>query len=162
MHSDVLDLSDRAYSFDTFRVISWFLCTHIFILNVPCMFVCATCWWWVTVRLIMRQKETDGCTVLTLRKIAIWLSKSCQGLDHFFQKNCQWQLFWKNENFWQFFWKGCQVFGNFLTVEWQCSGGSGTVMCCCVIITQIVENRRYFDLIQVLFYFPIWRYSLSV
>ena len=27
-------------------------------------------------------------------------------------------------NFWQFFLKICQVFGNFLTVKWQFSGGS--------------------------------------
>ena len=30
-----------------------------------------------------------------------------------------------NENFWQFFLKKCQVFGNFLTVKWQFSRGSG-------------------------------------
>ena len=34
-------------------------------------------------------------------------------------------FFEKNENFWQFFWKKCQVFGNFLTVKWQFSGGLG-------------------------------------
>ena len=28
--------------------------------------------------------------------------------------------------FGNFFWKKCQVFGNFLTVEWQFSGGSGS------------------------------------
>ena len=39
---------------------------------------------------------------------------------HFFQKNCQWQ----NENFWQVLKKKCQVFGDFLTVKWQFSGGS--------------------------------------
>jgi len=35
-------------------------------------------------------------------------------------------FFQKNENFWQFFFlQNCQVFGNFLTVNWQFSGGSG-------------------------------------
>ena len=29
-----------------------------------------------------------------------------------------------DENFWQFFWKKCKVFGKFLTVKWQFSGGS--------------------------------------
>jgi len=39
---------------------------------------------------------------------------------HLNVKNCQ-----KLENFWQFFGKKCQVFGIFLTVKWQFSGGSG-------------------------------------
>ena len=30
----------------------------------------------------------------------------------------------KNDNFCQFFWKKSQIFGNFLTVKWQFSGGS--------------------------------------
>ena len=73
---------------------------------------------------------------LTLRKIAIWMSKNCQKLDiffkkiyknfHFFQQNCQWQFFWKNKKFGHFFFlKKYQVFVNFLTVKWQFSGGSG-------------------------------------
>ena len=52
---------------------------------------------------------------LTLRKIAIWMSKNCPKLDIFFKKN--WQkivIFFK-----------CQVFGIFLTFNWQFSGGSG-------------------------------------
>ena len=59
---------------------------------------------------------------LTLRKIAIWLSKNCQKPDifskkiaqnfHFFQKNCHWLFFkWKML---AIFLKKCQVFGNFL------------------------------------------------
>ena len=43
----------------------------------------------------------------------------------FFQKIANGNFFEKNENFWQFFWKKCQAFGNFLTVKWQFSGGSG-------------------------------------
>ena len=30
----------------------------------------------------------------------------------------------KRQNCWHFFLKKCQVFGNFLTVKWQFSGGS--------------------------------------
>ena len=47
---------------------------------------------------------------LTLRKIAIWLSKNCQKLDifskkiaknfHFFLKNCHWQFFWSPLSLW--------------------------------------------------------------
>ena len=60
---------------------------------------------------------------LTLRKIAIWLSKKLPKTWHFFQKNCQkfsyfkknchWQFCWKNDNLCQFFGKKCQVLGNF-------------------------------------------------
>ena len=55
---------------------------------------------------------------LTLRKIAIWLSINCPKLDifsknfHFFQKNWQWQFFWKN----------MKIFGNFfekMSTFWQ-------------------------------------------
>jgi len=59
--------------------------------------------------------------LLTLRKIAIWLSKNCQKLDTFFKKIA------KNFHFFQKklpFAKLCQVFGNFLTVKWQFYGGS--------------------------------------
>ena len=47
---------------------------------------------------------TESPPVLTLRKIAICLSKNCQKIYIFFQKNCHWQFFGKNEKFWQFFW----------------------------------------------------------
>ena len=71
---------------------------------------------------------------LTLRKIAIWMSKNCQKLDFFFliDKNCHFfnqiangNFVEKNDNFCQFSWKKCQVFVYFLTVKWQFSGGSG-------------------------------------
>ena len=42
----------------------------------------------------------------------------------FFKKIANGNFFEKNENCWQFFLKKCQVFGNFLTVNWQYSGGS--------------------------------------
>jgi len=56
--------------------------------------------------------------VLTVRKIAIWMSKNGQNLTigNFVEKN---------DNFCQFFWKKCQVLGNVLTVKWQFSGGTG-------------------------------------
>ena len=79
--------------------------------------------------------QSDPLCALTLRKIAIWLSKNCQKLDifskkiarnfHFFQKIANSNFVEKNENFWQFFAEKCQVFGNFLTVKWQFSGGAG-------------------------------------
>ena len=48
--------------------------------------------------------KQNSCLHLTLRKIAIWMSKNCQKLYfffidkncHFFQQNCQWQFCWKN------------------------------------------------------------------
>ena len=46
---------------------------------------------------------------------------------NFFEKNENfWHFFFveKNENFWHLK-KKSQVFGNFLTVKWQFSGGSG-------------------------------------
>jgi len=46
------------------------------------------------------------------------MSKNCQKLDFFFKLT-------KNDNFCQLFWKKNQVFGNFLTVNWQFFGGSG-------------------------------------
>ena len=62
--------------------------------------------------------------------------KNCQKLDiffkkigknfHFFKKIAIGNFFEKNEHFWQFFLKKCQVFGNFLTVKWQFSRGSGS------------------------------------
>ena len=65
---------------------------------------------------------------LTLRKIAIWMSKNCQKLDiffkkidkncHFFQQNCHWQFCLS------IFLKKRQFSGNFLTFKWQFSGGS--------------------------------------
>ena len=74
-------------------------------------------------------------TDLTLRKIAIWLSKNCQKLRHlkkklpkivfFFQKNCQWQFSWKKWQSLAFFFIKCQVFGNFFTFKWQFSWCSG-------------------------------------
>ena len=46
----------------------------------------------------------------------------------------------KNENFWQFFLKKCQVFGNFLTVKWQFSGGSAFN---CIYRDHILYKRKY-------------------
>ena len=37
----------------------------------------------------------------------------------FFQKNCQWQFFGKNENFWQIFWKKYQVFDIQMAIFWR-------------------------------------------
>ena len=56
---------------------------------------------------------------LTLQKIAIWNLKICQKLD-IFSKKLLLPL--------AIFLKKCQVFGNFLTVKWQFSGGSGCVL----------------------------------
>ena len=75
------------------------------------------------------------CVNLTLRKIAIWLSKNCPKLDifqkkiaknfHFFKKIAIGNFFWKKMKIFGFFFlKKCQVLGNFLTVKWQFSGGS--------------------------------------
>ena len=64
---------------------------------------------------------------LTLRKIAIWLSKNCQKLDIFFKKIA------KNVHFFSkklplaiffFKWKFLAIF---LTVKWQFTGGSGLI-----------------------------------
>ena len=59
---------------------------------------------------------------LTLRKIAIWLSKNCLKKSHFFkkiaknfrffQKNCQWQFFWKK-------WKFLAIFFEKMSSFWQ-------------------------------------------
>ena len=63
------------------------------------------------------------------------VKKNCQKLDIFSKKNAKIFLFFskklplaiflKKKNLGQFFLKKCQVFGNFLTVKWQFSGGSG-------------------------------------
>ena len=69
------------------------------------------------------------CCQLTLRKIAIWLSKNWQKLDifsqkidknfHFFQKNCHWQFFWKK---WQFLAIFFEKNVKFLPIFWQSNG----------------------------------------
>ena len=57
---------------------------------------------------------------LTLQKFAIQFKK-CQNCH--FKKNCQkWSFFQKNCQ-WQFFWKETTIFGNFVTVKQQFSGG---------------------------------------
>ena len=85
---------------------------------------CDSCddhWWPVTWRLSgpsttqIRHQDLE----LTLRKIAIWLSKNCQKLDifskkiaknfHFFQKNCH---FWQLKNF----------FFKILAIFWHSNG----------------------------------------
>ena len=96
-------------------------------------------WYWVHHQFwfysnIHTDKQTEiyinkQCWQLTLRKIAICLSKNCKKLDifkrkiaknfHFFQKS-----FLKKWKFLAFKKKKSQVFGNFLTVKWQFSGGS--------------------------------------
>ena len=70
---------------------------------------------WLTQR-VRHRIMTTSCDdrILTLRKIAIWMSKLSK----------TWH-FKKRTIFVNFFWKKCQVFGNFLTVKWQFSGGSG-------------------------------------
>ena len=86
---------------------------------------------------------------LTLRKIAIWMSKNCQKFDiffkknwqkfSFFQKNCQWQFFGQKMTiFVNFFWKKCQIFGNFLTFNKQFSGGSARNL-------PIIKHSRHFQ-----------------
>ena len=89
--------------------------------------------------LIQHQSDTrlahirtyfDG--VLTLRKIAIWLSKHCQKLD--IQKNWQklsffqhWQFCWRNDIFCQFFFEK-KIFlaiffkCKFLAIFWHSNG----------------------------------------
>ena len=57
-----------------------------------------------------------------IAKKLTFFSKKLPKIFIFFKIKLPWQFFWKNENFW----KKCQVFGNFLTVKWQFSGGSDT------------------------------------
>ena len=85
---------------------------------------------------------------LTLRKIAIWLSKNCQKLNLFFfklPKICKKMKFFGNLK------KKSQVFGNFLTVKWQFFGGSGFNilwwLIYCVYISQSWFYCTDFDLL---------------
>ena len=66
-------------------------------------------------------------------------------------------LFFLKDNFWQFFWKKCQVFGNFLTVKWQFSGGSGGAL------RQFLYNWKtiiiiFFDKIKILKIFRVYEH----
>ena len=61
----------------------------------------------------------------------------------FFFLNAIGNLKKKKNFFYKFFWKKCQVFGNFLTVKWQFSGGSGfthTLFCKKCIMTIYKTN----------------------
>ena len=66
-------------------------------------------------------------TCLTLRKIAIWMSKNCQKKWQklFFEQNCQRQFCWNKWQFVSIFLTKCQFMGNFLTFKRQFSVGSG-------------------------------------
>ena len=70
-----------------------------------------------------------GSVYLTLRKIAIWMSKMAKNLTFspkknwqklsYFPKNCHRQFFWKNWKFFAiFFWKNVK----FLAIFWQSNG----------------------------------------
>ena len=78
--------------------------------SVTIVFLCRIVHWYCTTSI-----------QLTLRKIAIWLSKNWQKLDIFFKKiakNCH---FFPKKLSMAIFWKKCQVLSldNFLTVKWQ-------------------------------------------
>jgi len=74
-----------------------------------------------------RADPPENChlTIKKLPKTWYFFPPKMTNFFIFFQKNCHWHFFWKKLKFLSIFLNNCQVFGNFLTVKWQFSGGSG-------------------------------------
>ena len=76
--------------------------------------------------------ENCQLNVKIIDKNLTFFSKKLTKIFIFFNKIANGNFVEKNENFCQFFWKKCLVFGNFLTVKWQFSGGSGRYSAICL------------------------------